>query len=420
MAFPILCQVNLQTRVKLVREPGTPARKSLQPIDAPTKILDRARRWVLDLFNDHADNRLLWHNFAQTSQLVSTCSRLSASEDLSEDDLAALYFAAWFAFSGWLFDSSEPTVASRQLVSQFLTVEKQKDALVKQVHHLIGVATLEERPMDTTGQVMWDAAVAIHFGENYAEQSLLRRSEEEQLRHQAWDESAWRKKEIKFIRQTQCYTLIGKAEIEPGLASQLQALEKKEQKELAKTQSATPAKALNNGAIQTYFRSNYRNHINLSAIADRKAQMLISVNAILISVLISVLSYSNLAETKTPLLIPITLFLVLGLASLIFSVISARPSVTTRQLNGLSDEERRRNLIFFGNFIQLDVADYEADMRALFQDDQELFNAMNRDLYFLGKVLDKKYRLLHLAYNLFLFGFIGAVVSFLIVQYVWL
>jgi len=56
-------------------------------------------------------------------------------------------------------------------------------------------------------------------------------------------------------------------------------------------------------------------------------------------------------------------------------------------------------------------------MRRLFQQDDELFRAMNRDLYYLGKVLDRKYRLLYLAYNLFLFGFIGAVVSFLVVQF---
>ena len=59
-------------------------------------------------------------------------------------------------------------------------------------------------------------------------------------------------------------------------------------------------------------------------------------------------------------------------------------------------------------------------MRALFRDDDALFQAMNRDMYYLGKVLDRKYKLLRLAYNLFLAGFIGAVISFLVVQYLWL
>ncbi len=409
-----------QPHLKLVPESGHLSRTSSVPVDAPAKILDRARRWVLDLFNDHGDTRLLWHNFAQTNQLVRTCSRLSIGEVLSEEDLSALYFSAWFAFSGWLFDPMEPVTASRQLVSQFLHVEKQPDSLVNRVHHLIGVASLQDRPVDLTGQIMWDAAVAVYYGPDYSDQQTLRKAECEQLRHQPWADSAWRKKEIRDIQQLQCYTLIGKAEIEPSLANHLQSLEKKELKEQSRAQSPIQKKSVNNAAIQTYFKSNYRNHINLSAIADRKAQMLISVNAILISVLISILSYSNLAETRTPLLIPITLFLVLGLASLIFSVISARPSVTAHPMQNLTDSDRRSNLVFFGNYIQLDVASYLSDMKTLFQDEEALFQAMNRDMYYLGKVLDRKYRLLHLGYNLFLFGFIGAVVSFLVVQYVWL
>ncbi|MBK7341849.1 MAG: hypothetical protein IPJ06_01320 [Saprospiraceae bacterium] len=406
--------------MKLVPESGPPTRKRSVPVDTPAKILDRARRWVLDLFNDHGDSRLVWHNFAQTNILVSHCSRLTVEESLTEEDLSALYFSAWFAFSGWLFDPHDPVSASRQLVSQFLHAEKQPDTLIKRVHHLIGVASLEDRPVDLTGQIIWDAAVAVQYGNESQDQQVLRKSESEQLRHQTWADADWRQKEIHQIRQLQCYTLIGKAEIEPALANHLQLLEKRVQKEQSRSRTPVSKKPVNNAAIQTYFRSNYRNHIHLSAIADRKAQMLISVNAILISVLISILSYSNLAETRTPLLIPITLFLVLGLASLIFSVISARPSVTAHPLQQLSDRERRSNLIFFGHFVQLDVTAYLEDMRALFQDDEALFQAMHRDIYFLGKVLDRKYRLLHLAYNLFLFEFIGAVVSFLIVQYVWL
>ena len=45
------------------------------------------------------------------------------------------------------------------------------------------------------------------------------------------------------------------------------------------------------------------------------------------------------------------------------------------------------------------------------------FRAMNRDLYYLGKVLDRKYHLLYLALQPLLFGFIGAVVGFLVVQF---
>ena len=81
-------------------------------------------------------------------------------------------------------------------------------------------------------------------------------------------------------------------------------------------------------AVQTYFRANYRNHINLSAIADNKANIMISVNTILISVLITFLSYRNIGQTQPIILMPVIIFLVTGLASLIFAVLSARPKVT--------------------------------------------------------------------------------------------
>ncbi|MCB9331839.1 MAG: hypothetical protein H6574_12215 [Lewinellaceae bacterium] len=46
-------------------------------------------------------------------------------------------------------------------------------------------------------------------------------------------------------------------------------------------------------SIQTYFRANYANHIRLSAIADNKAHIMISVNSILLSVAISLLTYQT-------------------------------------------------------------------------------------------------------------------------------
>ena len=125
-----------------------------------------------------------------------------------------------------------------------------------------------------------------------------------------------------FITTAQCYTLAGKAEFEPAIASNLQSLEK-EKKEITRTLEVS-AKPVNNAAIQTYFRSNYRNHIHLSAIADRKAQMLISVNAILISVLISISELQQPGGDPHPRCSSPSLFSwCWGWLPLIFSVISA-------------------------------------------------------------------------------------------------
>jgi len=221
------------------------------------------------------------------------------------------------------------------------------------------------------------------------------------------------------------YTAFAKKEYEPLRATLLLAYRKKQSKLQTATNTATPPAPFSglesNGPLrgmQTFFRSNYRNHINLSAIADNKANIMISVNSILISVLITFISYRNIAETQPMILLPTVLFLVTGLASLIFAVLSARPKVTA--LNGklAKPEERKRNLVFFGNFVSLPLEEYEQAMDELFRDDKLLYGNMVRDLYQLGKVLDKKYRFLTVSYNIFMLGFVATVGTFLFALFV--
>jgi hypothetical protein len=166
-------------------------------------------------------------------------------------------------------------------------------------------------------------------------------------------------------------------------------------------------------AAQTYFRAVYRNHINLSAIADNKANIMISVNAILISVLITFLSYRNIAETQPMILLPVVLFLVTGLASLTFAVLSARPKVTKLNKTAAGGNATSSGLAFFGNFVHLSLADFESAMSDQLQSSHLLYGAMVEDLYYLGKVLDKKYHYLSIAYNIFMVGLIVTVVLFL-------
>ena len=178
---------------------------------------------------------------------------------------------------------------------------------------------------------------------------------------------------------------------------------------LAELETGVPVRA-----AQTLFRAVYRNHINLSAIADQKANIMISVNAILISVLITFISYRNWAETRPVILLPVVLFIISGLASLVFAVLSARPKVTR---SGAADPPRRRNLLFFGHFVDLDGPAYESAMTELLLDGKQLYGNLVRDLYQLGRVLDRKYRYLHIAYNIFLVGMVVTVLVFLVTLY---
>ncbi len=122
-----------------------------------------------------------------------------------------------------------------------------------------------------------------------------------------------------------------------------------------------------------------------------------------------------MTETNPAVLMPVVIFIVKGLSSLIFAVLAARPKVTSVINDSTPIEVAKRNLMFFGNFVALKQERYESLLDEMFQDSDLLYGNMARDLYQLGKVLDRKYKFLSISYNIFMVGFVATVVLFLVV-----
>ena len=150
--------------------------------------------------------------------------------------------------------------------------------------------------------------------------------------------------------------------------------------------------------------------------ADAKANTLISISALIISVIISFL-IENL-DTQPFLLLPTGILLITCVATIVFSTLSTRPKVTKLGLTRNDIDARKGNLLFFGNFYSMPLNDYEYGMKELMNDREYLYNNLIRDIYFLGLVLNKKYRFLSIAYNVFMYGIIASVLAFLITMYI--
>ena len=261
----------------------------------------------------------------------------------------------------------------------------------------------------------------VMYGESFFETSPLWQLERELMLDQKYSPSEWSDYSMQQLKDARFYTSHAKVHFEPLAANHTVALKQKAEKQRRREEGqVTPTDRMYNNleprinsGVQTFFRTNYRTHINLSAIADQKANIMISVNAILISVVISVISYRNMTETNPAILMPVLIFLVTGLASLIFAVLAARPKVTSNINDGTPIEEAKKHLVFFGNFVSLKVDKYEELMEEMFQDTELLYGNLSRDLYYLGKVLDKKYRFLSISYNIFMVGFVATVLTFL-------
>lgn len=165
--------------------------------------------------------------------------------------------------------------------------------------------------------------------------------------------------------------------------------------------------------ISDMFRTSYRTHVELSAIADNKSNIMISINGIIISIIIA--SISSKIDTNPWLLIPTSLLLITCMIALIYSILAARPRVSNEKVTLDDVRANRSNLLYFGNFYKLSREDYVTGMEELMADSERLYNTMARDLYGLGTVLETKFRLLRIAYNVFMFGLAFSVASYILV-----
>ncbi|PWN06016.1 Pycsar system effector family protein [Rhodohalobacter mucosus] len=164
--------------------------------------------------------------------------------------------------------------------------------------------------------------------------------------------------------------------------------------------------------VSDMFRTSYRNHIELSAIADNKSNIMISINGIIISIMIA--SIPAQITSDSSLLLPTAVLLITCMLSLIYAVLAARPRVSNEKVTLEDVRSNRSNILFFGNFYTMERDDYVTGLEELMSDSERLYNTMTRDLHSLGVVLSKKFKLLRVAYNIFMVGLVASVCSFLV------
>jgi hypothetical protein len=389
----------------------------------PSDIVQAAQEYVLQAFNEKSGHQLLYHNYQRTAQIVELVETIGVNTTAETLEVAKI--AAWFQGIGYLEDFRNYEIKSTYRVNSFLKNKSYPELKIDQVANAILNARRGGRPMSSADEVVVDAITAYDFANDFFESNPLNRLEQEFLSGVKIETVEWEQSQLNHLLEVKFFTASAKVKFEPILAknilTQQQVAEKgrakafqnsddDEENKLRKYQNIE--KKVPRSGIQTFFRSSYRSHIHLSMIADNKANIMISVNAIVISLLISVLTYQDITTTAPEILLPVVTFLITGMTSLVFAVLAVRPKVTQLNIGDTPKEDYKKNIVFFGNFVNLELEEYEEAMDAMFRDGELMYGNMTRDLYFLGKVLDKKYRYLTNSYNIFMVGFVATVLIF--------
>lgn len=169
-------------------------------------------------------------------------------------------------------------------------------------------------------------------------------------------------------------------------------------------------------SVETMFRTTLSSHIQLSAMADQKAGLMISINSIIISVVVTF--QIKEFETSPKLLIPMSLLILVCLITIIFALLSTRPSVKSKAQR-LVTKKSKIDLLFFGDYLALSSEEYKTAMKEMITSEERLHDSMIENIYTQGKVMERKYRLLKITYSIFMVGFPLVLISFLIALY-WL
>jgi len=166
---------------------------------------------------------------------------------------------------------------------------------------------------------------------------------------------------------------------------------------------------------ETLFRATYQNQSNLIQMADNKANIIISINTMIISSIIAITGYGAIAgkieayDTKG--IVPIVLIVLSCLISVIFAIQAARPKLLKAKVVG--GTMQKSSLLFFGIIASYSQQAYLDEIKRLLDSGDDLYEHMTIDLYNQGLILKRKYSLLVYAYQVFMFGFILSVVVFL-------
>lgn len=189
-------------------------------------------------------------------------------------------------------------------------------------------------------------------------------------------------------------------------------VEKKKKKKKDKAKSEPVGKLGTSRGIETMFRTSYRVNMDLSALADTKSNIMISINGLIISIILGTIA--SKIDANPWLLIPTPVLLIGCLVSMTYAVLAARPRVSSRVITLEDVRANSANILFFGNFVHLSQDDYVTGMTELLQNTDRLYYNMIRDIYGLGSVLQAKFRLLRISYTVFMIALVVGVLAFIL------
>ncbi|WP_179021906.1 Pycsar system effector family protein [Winogradskyella forsetii] len=384
-------------------------------------LIEETQEFVFNLIKNELPSTFIYHNYTHTERVLRSTRELIENSEVTEKEAEILELTALLHDVGYTKGCENHEEEGVKIATEFLKEKKVDEDIIQSVADCIMATKFDTKPTKKLEKIIRDAD-SSHFGKDYfREASEFLRKELEVQGRVAFTPSEWRKENIEVLtKEHEFYTEYAlknwQSQKEKNLAKLLKKKKKRKKKlNIEKQKAKLKAKYKDESSsrgVQTFYRVALRNHIKLSDIADTKANILLSVNAIIISVVLA--NLISKLDNNPYLTWPTVIFTLFCVISMILSIIATRPNVTSGQFTKEDVKNQKVNLSFFGNFHKMKLEEYEWAIGEMVKDRDYIYKALTKDLYFLGVVLERKYRLLRITYTVFMIGIIVSLISFAI------
>ena len=410
--------------------------------DLNKSLISAAEQYVVNLFTQKIGKEFSFHSFNHTREVVLHTELIAGNYELSEEDHTAVLLAAWFHDTGYAAGlKKHHEEESQKVATEFLRKYNAPQSLIDKVNGCIIATRMPQSPSNLIEQIICDADL-FHLGtKDFKERNKLLRQEINALEEEKIGKKEWVNLNIEFLDRHRYFTDYAREMLDPVKRTHLEDLvekagKKKKEKmnnvsvnepELAMnpidtaTKDSSPAPAIKpeekkpkvpktERGVVAMFKIMSESHNNLSQMADSKANIMISVNTIVLSIMVSVLL--GKLQFYPEFIIPTIILVLVCLCATVFAILATSPNISRGTFTREDIQNKQINLLFFGNFYNMELPDYDWAMKEMMKDKDYLYGSMIKDIYFLGVVLARKYKLLRISYSIFMYGLIAAIAAF--------
>ncbi len=386
-------------------------------------LVSKVQAYCKELFTEKLSESFVYHNYQHTERVVDAARIIGRESDLNEDELELITIAAWFHDVGYTEGCTNHEDTSVRIAKEFLQKEGLAQDKIETICNCISATKMPQAPKTLMEEILCDADMHHLACTDYHKMSDRMHREIELTKDKQISDEEWDELNYSFFNDHEYFTEFGKKYLQPIKDDNLKRIGKGEPKKKNKAESKKikklekqlakmeeKARLKPDRGVETMFRTTSKNHLELSAMADNKANIMISVNTIILSVVVSVL-IRKLYEYPN-LVIPTIVLIIVSLTTIVLAILATRPNVSSGVFTDQDVLSKKTNLLFFGNFHKMKLDRYEWGMKEMMKDGDYLYSSLMKDIYYLGVVLGKKYKLLRACYTFFMIGFVISILAF--------